>query len=391
MVAKKYSKDSSVAGMYADVADAYRLNEAAPEPRPTLEAVNQLYKAALELDIQDVQTYYSAGMFYASTGDVSEAERCFARACRLDRSWAPAALSLARIYEVTDRLTDRIDVLDLAIRHGCREPQVVWLAGLGALGLGLWDRCVAYLQLHLTFDVSQLFTRYYLSLGLLKLAKYDQCIEAIEAEFAINPEIAFAAHSVKAYCFAKLERVEEANREIDASLEYSLSDVESLNEMGLSRAMERVRRAALELKDVDRASATAQRALRCGLASKEYFQEQREQREREAEVKLFEVAFTQELPENWKENPDCPLWEQSWLSYKVIWLVFCEGEGEAKAIATGFQRQCADSEPELVSVDVVGDRGFLTTEFGVIDVSPRDPIREAEEDSSDDSEDLASE
>lgn len=374
LVAKSYSKDPTVSGLFADLADAYRNLEGEAE-RPTVEEVDKLYQAALSLDIGQVQSYFNAGVFYKSIDRLSEAERCFARASRLDRSWGPAALALAEIYLQSERPSDAVEVLDLAIRHGCKDPNIVWQAGLGAFRLEMWLRAVSYFQLFRQLVDNQPFTQYYTALALCQLEKYQEAIDAIDIEVKINPGLAFAAHSIKSLSFAKLGKNQEAELEIDACLNYRFASVKGLNASGLSKAIERVRQAASTLNDQRRGDMIVERALRAGVISSDFFEEQRalNKTREEVELRLFEVTVKQALPEEWKDDSDCPRWEANWESYLVNWLVLAPSLEQAEAMAMAYQKTCGTLDPELIETKRLEDDAVLGQEWGIIDLGPRDP------------------
>lgn len=373
-VAKLYPKDPAVTGLFADLADAYRVLEGETD-RPSTEEVDKLYQAALELDISHVQTYFNAGVFYKSIDRVSEGERCFARACRLDRSWGPAALALAEIYLNSERPTDAVDVLDLAIRHGCTDPNVVWQAGLGAFRLEKWIRSISYFQLFRQIIDDQPFTQYYTALALCQLEKYQEAIEAIEIEVKINPGIAFAAHSIKCLCYANLGEKKKAQSEIDYCLNFPFASIKALNVSGMSKASERIRQAALILEDQNRGDMIVERALKAGIVSGEFFAEQRalNKTREEVELCLYEVSINQPLPNEWKDDIDCPAWETNWQGYQVNWLVIAPTEEQAEAMAMAYQKTCASLEPKSLGTKRIDDKVLRGQEWGIVDHSPRDP------------------
>ncbi|MDF1663400.1 MAG: tetratricopeptide repeat protein, partial [Planctomycetota bacterium] len=366
--------DPSVKGLLADLADAYRILENEAD-RPSVDDVDKLYKAALELDISHVQTYFNAGAFYKSIDRVSESERCFARASRLDRSWGPAALALAEIYLNSDRPTDAVDVLDLAIRHGCIDPNVVWQAGLGAFRLQMWMRSISYFQLFRQLNSTQPFTQYYTALALCHLEKYQEAIDAIEIEVKINPGIAFAAHSIKCLSYARLSKKKAAESEIDICLNYSFASIQGLNVSGMSKAAERIRQAANLLGDEARSDKIVERAFKAGIVSNEFFSEQRalNKTREEVDLCLYEVSLNQELSKDWKDDINCPPWEVNWQSYRVNWLVLAPTQEQAEAMAMAYQKTCATIDAKCLSTERLDDKVLRGQEWGVVDHSPRDP------------------
>lgn len=313
-------------------------------------------------------------MFYASIGDMSEAERCFARACRLDRTFPASALALARVYDESDRPSDAVDVLDLAIRNGCHDPQLVWEASLSAFNTSRWEPCLSYLELFLALEgADPEFAHYYRAQCLFELGQPDAAIEAIDTEQATNDHIDFAAHALRSACHAARERRDLALAELNAALAIPLGTIERLSPKGLSENMERMRVAAAQLSEPDLLERIVLRALRSGLVSDEYFDERRLAGEDERErVFPFRIVISQDLPPTWKDDPDCPVWEQEWDGYLGTYLVLAPSLEDARAMALAEQVRSAVLPPAVEEVMQLEDSPYADLP-GVISQGVRRP------------------
>ena len=129
--------------------------------------LEQLVRKSLQMEATGVNNNFRAAEVFEYIGNSGEAERCYARAFKLDRTRDDAALALSRIYSETDRLQDALYVLDLCIREGGDSGELLFEAALKAHALTQHELQVSFLQkLHERHSPGP-WTNYYLSSGLL--------------------------------------------------------------------------------------------------------------------------------------------------------------------------------------------------------------------------------
>src|SRR5439155_18241347 len=110
------------------------------------ERLELLFRQSLDLDTDDAANHARAGAWFLGEENYGEAERCLARAFRLQRDNSFLAQRLAEVYNRTERPRDALAVLDLCLREGCDEPQVAWDAALAAFRLDQYDVMLTYLD-----------------------------------------------------------------------------------------------------------------------------------------------------------------------------------------------------------------------------------------------------
>lgn len=369
---RRFSDDATVLSRAADIGDLLRLCEADIDVRPATEELDPIYRAALALDPNNAGAHYSAGRFYEDSGNFSEAERCFARAFRLDRSAAAPALAVARIYRGTDRPRDALEALDVAIRHGCGGARVFWEAMVDAFELGLWERCISYGGALAEGAPDASGVRYYLAISNLRLEKWQEAIGLIDKEAELEPGAKLQVHVVHARALAGQAKKAEAKAELQAALAIPLPEIDYMAPRGLVAMHDLMLETARELGDDQLQTAIVRRARRAGLMNNDYYEEYRMREDNldRDPLFLFEVFIRQPLPDNHAENPNTPQWEAEWGSYLVRWLVLAESEQQAIQFAMEQQQQAAELEPELDRVGQI--EGQYATKPGVVEESVRE-------------------
>lgn len=394
LVQKRFPECASVTGLHAQIANILVRRELGHDLRLTDDDVEAMFQKAMSLDVSSLGNHLAAGEYYVTQGRVGEAERCFARAFRLDRTRPDAALSLAQIYRETDRSHDALEVLDLAIRHGCEQPGVVWDAALAAFGLSLWQRALTTMDLFLTLeDTDNDWVHYYRSLCLIELERFDEALEAMDQQLEIKPELELVSASLKALIASKQKQTEALKAALEKALVLPLKDL-PLNRQGLSKTLERCRQSALDGKLDDQARAFEARALVAGVLQESVLQDWRcrEDNESKPDVGIFKVSIKQELPENWAERANCPIWEQRWTGYQVVWFVLATDADEAESFAKELHQRCLEadfeSQGQVTEVTRHSDK-LYHDQCGVIDHGVREPtgfVPDSDSDSDSDSE-----
>ena len=101
-----------VLSLLGTLGDALRSSSnAALTEKITAERTEQLFRKSLELESSKPRNFLRAGDHFASEGNHGEAERCYARAFRLDRIDGNIVRRLADLYSNTDRPRDALHVL----------------------------------------------------------------------------------------------------------------------------------------------------------------------------------------------------------------------------------------------------------------------------------------
>jgi tetratricopeptide (TPR) repeat protein len=321
---------------------------------PTLienERLDQLARKSLQLDATGVNNNFRAAEVFEFINNIGEAERCYARAFKLDRTNVDAALSLARIYSMSDRNSDAHYVLDLCIREGGDAPELYFEAAMKAHSMGMYELLVSYLT---TFQeryppVEWLY--YYLSIGYLETNKPDEAVAAIQKEIDQYHAKGIHVDSILAAAYAQLGHTNKAASAIERSLRSPLSKIDDLTYEGIASAMERLWRAAKKIGNSDLIDRMSSRMLRSGFATEEYFMELRAS-QKPKDLNLYHVTLMQPVDEHWEEGLDCLPDQDTWTSYIAHWGVLAESDEQAEELVLAMQSQCYPLEAEVLEVEM---------------------------------------
>lgn len=309
-----------------------------------------LIRKSLQLDSGSVNNNFRAGEVFEYIDKMGEAERCYARAFKLDRKREDAALALARIYTHSDRNSDAHYVLDLCIREGGSSSELFFEAAMRAHSLGMHELQVNYLRTLMERFPPLPWANYYMSIGLLELKKPKEALDAIQQESAAFLASGIHVDSIRAEAFAQLSEFESARDCIVTALGQPISETEDLTYGGIASAMERLWRASKLVPNSDALRKRVElRMLQCGTAPEEYFHDLRSQR-KPRDLDLFHVSLLQPLDENWYEFEGCLPDQTEWNSYVAHWGVLAEDSAGAAEFALEFQRLCYPLEPTVLEV-----------------------------------------
>ena len=347
--------------------------------------LEQLVRKSLQMEATGVNNNFRAAEVFEYIGNAGEAERCYARAFKLDRKRDDAALALSRIYSETDRLQDALYVLDLCIREGGDSGELLFEAALKAHALTQHELQVSFLQkLHQRHSPGP-WTNYYLSSGLLELKRPQEAMDAIDREVALFQSVGLHIDSVRAAAHAQLGQSHEAATYIQHALAQPLSKINDLTMSGVSGAFERLITAAKMCPD-ERALQlrVEQKMLVAGIATESYF-EQIRANEKPCDLYLFQCYLSQPLDAAWADSEGCMPEQAEWQTYVAQWGVLARDSDEAEDVALQWQARCYPLEAVVVDID--GSDEPLHDRPGIAFQGPRFPENEFEEEDDDDDED----
>ncbi len=333
--------------------------------------LEQLVRKSLQMDASGVNNNFRAAEVFEYIGNAGEAERCYARAFKLDRTRDDAALALSRIYSETDRLQDALYVLDLCIREGGDSGELLFEAALKAHALTQHELQVSFLQkLHERHSPGP-WTYYYLSSGLLELKRPIEAMEAIEREVVLFNSAGLHIDSVRAAAHAQLGQSTEAAKFIQLALSRPLSKINDLTLSGVSGAFERLITAAKMCPNENKLQRNVEKKmLLAGIATESYFEQVRAN-EKPCDLYLFQCYVSQPLDEAWPDSEGCLPDQTEWQTYIGQWGVLARDPVEAEKIALQWQSKCYPLPGTLVDID--GSDDTLHDRPGVAFQGPRFP------------------
>ena len=330
-----------VLSLLGTLGDALRgSSNAALTEKITAERTEQLFRKSLELESSKPRNFLRAGDHFASEGNHSEAERCYARAFRLDRIDGNIVRRLADLYSNTDRPRDALHVLDVSLREGSIDAQVAFEAAMLAFRMKQYDSTLTYLDKFEELSGQNLWTNYYRGVCHYEQADYTKALECIDREEQIAESTGWHLELMRAVIKARLGDPTGAQPHVDTAVGTTLSEIDYLSPTGITELLQRLAMAAEEiLRDANLAARTESRLLRSGLMPESWFQWKRESPDAKPveNIRLYRCLIQQQLDDTWQADPDRLHDQQDWDLYITEWGVLAESEEAATEIILGWQ------------------------------------------------------
>ncbi|MCM2370136.1 tetratricopeptide repeat protein [Aporhodopirellula aestuarii] len=323
------------------------------------------FRESLDLDPEKASNFGRAGDFFLFLENLGEAERCYARGFRLDRSHAELASKLARVYRRTERERDALAVLDMAIRAGADEPDLFWEAALSAQNLDQHEATLTYLDGFEKRTPNQAWVNYYRTVALLELQRFPEALAAAERESELNPECPFPVLVHRAAVAAGTGELDELRRLLGEVLAIPLASIDYLSISGIEKVLVRLWASTEALgEDDELRTQVSNRLLASSLAPDRLFEVQREKREPVEQVNFYRCVIKQPLDERWLTWPGRLAGEEELQCYQATWGVLARSDEEAAELASQWQSHCYPLDGEVVGVELVGE-GY-TERTGVV-------------------------
>lgn len=340
----------SVLGTLADALRAAGGEEM--QERITVERAEQLHRRAMELSPEKPRVFLRAGQHFQAQYEYGEAERCLARAFRLDRRDGAIARNLSELYRATDRPKDALHVLDLSLREGSQDQQAAFDAGMLAFREGQYQASLTYLERYESQAGVVAWVNYYRGVCYFELGNYDRALASIEIERGVTETQGWHLDVVQALCWSYQGEVARATEQLGRTLEVPFYEIDYLSVLGLSELLKRVATAAELLEEKRLLELVERRLLRSGLMPDTWFQHVRETgaETMQEDVKLYRCLLEQPLDESWLLDPDRLPDQEGWKGYMAEWGVLALSEEHAGEIALKFQSQCYSCPPEVREV-----------------------------------------
>jgi tetratricopeptide (TPR) repeat protein len=318
-------------------------------PVASLEAMT---RRAVDVDPNDAAVFGRAGTFFLETGNVAEAERMLARSFRLDRRDPAVARQLSDLYSRSDRAVDALATLDMCIRDGVLEPDLLWHAALLAQRLGRHDSTLAYLDSLAKIQTGRRWLQYHRAVSLLAVNRFAEAGTAVDAEAALagTPGATYV-HAVKAAAAAGTGDTAAASRHIAAGIAVPLHTITDLTVAGIAAGHRHLWAAAQSLPPNDQIrTRLVTRLLSSGLTPPGFWDDHRKSAEVEPAINHYRVLFDQPVDPARTADGHTPVGQENWTRYLVQYGVLAPDEETAKAIAAQWQSRSASLPAEVVSV-----------------------------------------
>jgi len=366
-LAKSQVGDATSLNLWASLGSTFLFGfENSKFDRADPDRLEKMFRESLDLDVQGPRNFERAGDFFDAVGQAAEAERCYARGFRLDRTNPNLADKLARIYRQTDRERDALAVLDMAIREGGPDPQLLWDAGLLAHAIERYDATLTYLDALDQAIPNRPWTHYYRGAALLALDRADEALVAAEKEAENNPECPYPPRVHRIAALGKLGRADEFRTELRELLDARLADVDYFSRQGISALMRllwNVMTAALPEDDALRTT-WRDRMIAIGLAPDEIFRAEHLKGEPIEGIGFYVCTIRQPLDASWNDSPLRLAWEADWKGFDVNWGVLARSEDEAKQVVLARQQGLFPLPAEMRELQL-NDDGY-TDRVGIV-------------------------
>ncbi len=337
------------------------------------EQITDMYRRSLDWDASRASNFERAGEYFAHIGDESEAERCFARAFRLDRSRSSAALSLSDIYARSERPADALEVLDLYLREGGSDARAAWQAAMVSSYLQKYEATLTYLKRFAEDVPDHVWMHFYRAQAFLALNRADDALEAAQLFAQGEPERQFLIKLLLCAATGLKRQSAETISALDQFLSEKLASVDYMTSQALARLFDFLWTACAWLDDSEPAKQRlVQLLVTSGMTPERYFEAARLARPKEEGISFYIVALGQSLPNNWAESPACGPGQQEWGQYAIRYGVLSTSQAKAERMAVDLQAQSGLPRASLLDVQAF-DQEYLDSP-GIVWQSLPEPI-----------------
>jgi tetratricopeptide (TPR) repeat protein len=388
-LAASHRENSVVLSLLGTLGDELRNSgNTAMAEKITPERTEQLFRKSMELDPTKARNFLRAGNHFANQDNNGEAERCFARAFRLDRTDGNIVRRLADLYNNTDRPRDALNVLDVCLREGSDDAQVAFDAAMLAFRLKQYDATLTYLEKFEQLAGENLWTNYYRGVCYYEQGEYTKALESLDREEKLAEATGWHLELMRAISRIRLGDVTGAQPHLDVAMETPFSEIDFLSSTGLMELMQRLAVVADEvMKDQALVARIEARLLRSGLMPEVWFQWHRESGDAKPveNVRLYRCLIHQPLDETWDTDPDRLSDQQGWTQYVTEWAILAQSEDEARETALKYQAMCCSLEATVQ--EVLESEESYTDATGPVWQGARYPVGDDEDDLGEFSED----
>lgn len=358
-IANHFSEEPLVVSVVATLANYFRTADSENFSFITKERLESWFRFSTSPKVTHAKNFARAGAFFLDEEEFGEAERCYARAFRLDRKDSSIVLPLAELYQHSDRTRDALGVLDLSLREGNEDAPVAWDAMMCAVQLELFDAVLTYNDKFLELGEPEVWTFYYRALALFHLGRYEESLAALAEERQLELPGDYHLMILQICNEFALQRDEESRASLEELLGVPLSSLDYLTLTQVARLLELLWNSVRNHRSEDDAQRLQLELLMLstGLQLDEYFEESRLQRE-ETDVYHFHLQLLQPLGQDWSDSLGCLQGQEHWEDYIAEWGVLAADEEQAIELVMEYQDRCYNLPATLLNIQV-SDEDFV--------------------------------
>ena len=317
----------------------------------TKEQIADMMRRSLDMDATRASNFERAGEFYAQAGDDSEAERCLARAFRLDRSRTNSALMLSDIYSRSERPGDALEVLDLSLREGFGDARVAWQAGVLASYLQKYEAALTYFKRFGQDVPDHGWMQFYRAQALLALNRPEEALEATERFNEAEPERQFIVKMFQSAANGQKRDKAATIASLEQFLAEKLASVDYMAVQAMARLFDILWAACQWLDDSEPVKQSLlQMIITSGMTPERFFEATRMSRPKEEGISFYIVVLQQALPPDWPELNSCAAGQQDWRQFIIRYGVLSTSQAKAERMALEFQAQSGLVNAQLLDV-----------------------------------------
>lgn len=320
--------------------------------------IDDEFRELLDRAPQAPGVWAAAGMHFWSVGNEGEAERCFARAFRLDRKFSAAVLKLAELYTQSERPRDALAALDLSLREGNQDAEVAWQAALAAFGLKQCEATLTYLAKLDELAPGTPWANYYRAFSLVELGRAAEALEATERELESNPDATYPPLVLRAAALGTLSPGDEFRAALREVLATPLREVNYVTVTAIVALHRLLWLSASQLPADDPLRREYEAfVVAAGVAPDELLDAERKAGNREPQmgVNFYQVTLLVTVDADWPNQVFCRVGEEEWPDYQIYWGVLATDEDEALQLAIVAQQRGGSYPVQAVACDLGGE------------------------------------
>lgn len=325
-----------------------------------VETIRGMFETSLPLVPDGARSFFRAGLFHLYHDELGEAERCLARAFRLSRQDSGIAVTLSQFYTTSEREADGLAVLDMCMRAGCREPEVLLRAALLAEALEKHSEQSLYLKTLIQTTGGDATIDAMLASCLIDLGEWDNAKIALKAIDASEcPEELVALSALLTATIAVHESDLATMRRL--SQEVLKLQIASFGEMPTHQIYRRAVRwwKLLQQRYPDESITreVIEWLLRGCFAPVEWFESLRHAEFDDSidGVNFYEVVVRQSLDRNWDRFSGCHAHHRGWTEYLASWGVLATTSEDAERRVLAMQSRCYPRPATIESIKLLSE------------------------------------
>ncbi len=350
-IIERFPDSPVTVSVVASLGNYFRLADPTAFELISVEQLEKWFRLSTSSKVVHAKNFARAASFFFDENDFGEAERCYSRAFRLDRTDSSIVIPLADLYHQSDRPRDGLAVLDLSLREGGDDPAIAWEAAMTALQLEQYDSVLTYIDKFFELDEPQLWSHYYKALAHLHLGQHEESLKELELEKEFDLPGTFHISVVQLCNLIALQRNDDAEAVFEEVLGTLLRSIDYLSLQGITRLLSQLWNSISDWpRDNTLRTRLEHSMLLAGLLTDEYFEELRLQTDEKDEIHFYQVHVHQQLSESWPDSVGCLHGQDEWTEYDMEWGVLAQSEEQAINFVLEYQSQCCELPAEIIEV-----------------------------------------